>query len=73
MASTTTNLGLKKPARDDYVNVVTDINDNMDTLDGVVVPNTRTVNGQALSGNVTIGTGVNLSGDDYKIVLGGGS
>ena len=73
MASTTTNLGLKKPARDDYVNVVTDINDNMDTLDGVVVPNTRTVNGQALSSNVTIGTGVQLSGDDYKIVLGGGS
>ena len=73
MASTTTNLGLRKPARDDYVSVVDDINDNMDILDGVVVPNTRTINGQALSGNVTIGTGVNLSGDDYKIVLGGGS
>lgn len=73
MASTTTNLGLKKPARDDYVNVVTDINDNMDTLDGIVVPNTRTVNGQALSGNITIGTGVQVSGNDYKIVFGGGS
>lgn len=73
MASTTTNLGLRKPARDDYVSVVDDINDNMDVLDGVVVPNTRTINGQALSGNVTIGTGVQISGDDYKIVLGGGS
>lgn len=34
MASTSTNLGLRKPAGPDVVNVVTDISNNMDTLDG---------------------------------------
>lgn len=36
MATTTTNLGLRKPAKTDYVNVVTDLNDNMDTIDSSV-------------------------------------
>lgn len=73
MAATTQNLGLRKPARDDYVSVVTDINENMDILDGVVVPNTRKINGQALTGDLTVGTAVQISGNDYKIKLGGGS
>lgn len=37
MASThTTNLGLNKPDRQDFVSVVNDINDNMDTIDTAV-------------------------------------
>ena len=37
MAAThTTNLGLNKPDRQDYVSVVTDINDNMDTIDAAL-------------------------------------
>ena len=36
MAQTTTNLGLRKPARSDYVSVVDDINGNMDILDAAV-------------------------------------
>lgn len=36
MATSTTNLGLRKPAKSDYVNVVTDINENMDILDGAI-------------------------------------
>jgi len=33
MATTTTNLGLRKPATSDFVTVTTDIGDNMDDLD----------------------------------------
>ena len=36
MATNTTNLGLRKPAKSDYVNVVTDIDDNMDLIDAAV-------------------------------------
>ena len=36
MASTTPKIGLRKPARTDFVSVVTDINDNMDILDDAV-------------------------------------
>ena len=36
MATNTTNLGLRKPAKADYVNVVTDIDDNMDLIDSAV-------------------------------------
>ena len=36
MATNTTNLGLRKPAKSDYVNVVTDIDDNMDLIDSAV-------------------------------------
>lgn len=69
-ATHTTNLGLNKPNRQDYVSVVTDINDNMDILDskigavpsgetvegqiGAKVPTTRKINNKALSSDVTI-------------------
>lgn len=69
-ATQTTNLGLNKPNRQDYVSVVTDINDNMDILDskigavpsgetvegqiGAKVPTTRKINNKALSSDVTI-------------------
>lgn len=33
MATTTANLGLRKPATSDFITVTTDINDNMDKLD----------------------------------------
>lgn len=33
MATTTANLGLRKPATSDFVTVTTDINDNMDKMD----------------------------------------
>ena len=36
MATNTTNLGLRKPAKADYVNVVTDIDDNIDLIDSAV-------------------------------------
>lgn len=53
MATTTTKRGLRKPGRSDYINVVTDINNNMDNLDDAV-PDSRKVNGKALSSDVTI-------------------
>lgn len=69
-ATHTTNLGLNKPNRQDYVSVVTDINDNMDILDskigavpsgetvegqiGAKVSTTRKINNKALSSDVTI-------------------
>lgn len=63
-ATHTTNLGLNKPDRQDYVSVVTDINDNMDMIDTALhgldtgkVPNTRKVNGHALSSDVTVTKG----------------
>lgn len=49
MAAThTTNLGLNKPDRQDYVSVVNDINDNMDTLDAAIgaVPSGSSLQGQ---------------------------
>ena len=36
MAITTSNLGLRKPAKTDYVNVTTDLNGNMDIIDSSV-------------------------------------
>lgn len=44
-ASQTTNLGLNKPARGDFVSVMSDINNNMDLLDERIgdVPNTTSV------------------------------
>ena len=72
MATETPKLNLRKPGRDDYVSVVTDINNNMDILDNAVM-NTLKVNGLPLSGDITVGTGVQISGNDYKIKLGGGS
>ena len=49
MAAThTTNLGLNKPDRQDYVSVVSDINDNMEKLDSVIgaVPSGSSLQGQ---------------------------
>ena len=47
-AAHTTNLGLNKPDRQDYVSVVNDINDNMDTLDTIIgaVPSGSSLQGQ---------------------------
>jgi len=47
-AAHTPNLNLNKPDRQDLVNVVTDINDNMDTIDGAIgaLPSGHTVQGQ---------------------------
>lgn len=59
MAAThTTNLNLNKPARTDFVSVVSDINDNMDILDGAIgaVPQGETVQGQIDGVNSKIGT-----------------
>lgn len=63
-ATQTTNLGLNKPDRSDYVSVVNDLNDNMDIIDGAYgnlatgkVPSTRKVNGHALSSDVTVTKG----------------
>jgi len=67
MATYTTNLNLKKPAGSDTASI-TDINNNMDTLDTVVAgkqatlvsgTNIKTVNNNSLlgSGNLTIGGG----------------
>ena len=78
MASTTPNIGLNKPARTDFVSVVTDINDNMDTLDTVIhqmdlgkASANTTINGAALTSNVTIGNPVKVSGNNYKFVMQG--
>lgn len=49
MAAThTTNLGLNKPDRQDYVSVVNDLNANMDTIDSIIgaLPSGKTVQGQ---------------------------
>lgn len=37
MATTTTNLGLRKPATTDLVNVTTDLSDNFDLIDAALV------------------------------------
>ena len=88
-ASHTTNLELNKPARTDFVSVITDINDNMDMIDAAIgalpsgktvqgqidelgtdkVPATRTVNGKALSSDVTLyGSDIEMnSGDSTKV------
>ena len=52
--ATTSKRGLNKPERTSLVNVITAINNNMENLDDAV-PDSRTVNGKPLSGNVTIG------------------
>lgn len=51
--ATTTKRGLNKPDRTSLVNVITAINNNMDNLDDAV-PDSRKVNGKALSSDVTI-------------------
>ena len=59
MAAThTTNLNLNKPARTDFVSVVSDINDNMDILDGAIgaLPQGETVQGQIDGVSNAIGT-----------------
>lgn len=78
MASTTPNIGLNKPDRTDFVSVITDIDDNMDTLDTVIhqmdlnkASKNITVNGKALSSNVTIGNPVQIYGNNYKFVMQG--
>ena len=56
MASTTTKRGLRKPSGSDYVKVLTDISNNMENLDDAV-PDSRKVNGHALTGDVTVTAG----------------
>lgn len=51
--ATTTKRGLNKPDRTSLVNVITAINNNMDNLDDAV-PDSRKVNGKALSSDITI-------------------
>ena len=51
--ATTTKRGLNKPERTSFVDVITAINNNMDNLDDAV-PDSRKVNGKALSSDVTI-------------------
>ena len=68
--ATTTNLGLKKPAQSDYVDIG-DINDNMDLIDaGVVLKNQGVVNaGKFLrvdsSGIVAVETILNANGVSF--------
>lgn len=78
MASTTPNLGLNKPDRTDFVNVITDINDNMDTLDTAIhqmdlgkASKNVEINGKALTANITIGQPVQVTGNNYKFVMTG--
>lgn len=56
MSSTTTKRGLYKPAQSDYVRVLTDIANNMDNLDDAV-PDSRKINGHALTSDVTVTKG----------------
>ena len=59
MAAThTTNLGLNKPARQDLVKVVTDINDNMDMIDQAMgaVPQGQNLQAQVMALNQAITT-----------------
>lgn len=53
MATQTSKRGLRKPEPSDLVNVVTDIDNNMDNLDDAV-PDSRKVNGHALTSDVTV-------------------
>jgi len=56
MSTTTTNLSLVKPATSDLIDISV-INGNMDTLDTAVTARalaSRTVNGHALTGNVSV-------------------
>ena len=59
--ATTPNLGLHKPARTDIVSVVTDINNNMDTLDSKIgaVPAGHDVEEQITT--IKTGTWVNFT------------
>lgn len=64
MAETTTKRGLRKPEQGDYVQVLNDISQNMENLDNAV-PDSRKVNGHALTGDVTVTKGdVGLSNVD---------
>lgn len=64
MATTTTNLGLRKPAGSDTVNVTTDISNNMDTIDswfGVNTPSTQAMGDAAVMGAAAV-----VSRSDHK-------
>ena len=76
-ATLTPNIGLKKPDREDYVSVVSDINDNMDTLDSKIgaVPQNKTVQGQIDGigteiGTVPSGKSVQDEIDDINMAIG---
>ncbi len=56
MSTQTTKRGLFKPEPSDFVSVVTDIDNNMDNLDDAV-PDSRKVNGHALTSDVTVTKG----------------
>lgn len=56
MATQTSKRGLYKPEQADYVRVETDISQNMDNLDNAV-PDSRKVNGHALTSDVTVTKG----------------
>lgn len=56
MATQTSKRGLYKPEQTDYVRVETDINQNMENLDNAV-PDSRKVNGHALTSDVTVTKG----------------
>ena len=66
----TSKRGLNKPGRSDYVNVVTNIDENMDNLDDAV-PDARKINGKNLTKDVLVGTPTNISGNNYKLDLRG--
>ena len=53
MATQTTKRSLLKPERTDFVNVITDISDNMENLDNAV-PDTIEINGHPLTNDITI-------------------
>ena len=53
MATTTTKRGLRKPVDEDYVDVLIDISNNMENLDDAV-PDSRKVNGKALTSDITL-------------------
>jgi hypothetical protein len=69
MATTTTNLGLRKPATTDVVNVSTDINDNMDKIDAAVGFQVVT----AFPGTPYIGKGVVRSDQNNRTYIWNGT
>lgn len=74
MATSTTNLALRKPATSDLVNVVTDINNNMDTLDaGVLLKNAGLIGSDitAFGHSYITGGGVSYVDKQYITILGG--
>lgn len=56
MATTTTNLGLRKPATSDTVNVITDISDNADLIDAkwAITPPTAIAPGDSAAAGSTL-------------------